>query len=215
MVSLHQDRSQSCRSVMELPSSTRIHGVNCKMFNVNTIRRYAVACLCASFIGAVLSDCPIPEKHPNNGRMRFQYRRDVNMTIAPENYLLRFQCNEGFVLKGAKAIVCVSDEWTKEVPVCSKMSCADPPSILNGDYLLETGVSEELFIGSIATYNCNDGYEFKNNSNSILTCHLFDDINDAQWKGELPTCIEKESCGSWCFNRWKKGRRLLLYWRCS
>ncbi|GFU28893.1 CUB and sushi domain-containing protein 3 [Trichonephila clavipes] len=159
------------------------------MLNVNTIRRYAVACLCASFIGAVLSDCPIPEKHPNNGRMRFQYRRDVNLTIAPENYLLRFQCNEGYVLKGAKAIVCVSDEWTKEVPVCSKMSCADPPSIPNGDYLLHTGVSEEPVIGSEANYTCNDGYELKNNSNNVLTCHLFDDINDAQWKGEVPSCI--------------------------
>lgn len=172
-----------------------MYGVDGMMCNVNTIRRYAVACLCASFIGTVISDCPIPSKPPSNGRMIFQSRKDVNMTIAPENYLLRFRCYKGFVMHGSKAIVCISDEWTNDFPSCLRMSCAEPLSIQNGNYYINTGVSDKPVIGSTVNYSCDPGYEFTNDSNPILTCHFFSDgVNDAQWKGAVPTCIEKESC---------------------
>lgn len=72
-----------------------------------------------------------------------------------------------------------------------EMSCNDPPSIENGHFVVDAGVSKSITIGSMAVYSCDNGYAMENVSEGTLKCHLFEDIDNAQWKGILPTCRSK------------------------
>ncbi|GBO35315.1 CUB and sushi domain-containing protein 3, partial [Araneus ventricosus] len=158
------------------------------------IKYYVAACLLITLIGSVISDCPFPKKNLANGWYLYQAPQHVNLTVAPENYLLRFRCSQGFTMKGSKTIVCISNKWTDRVPSCLKMKCADPPKVLNANYTLHSGANNPLTIGTTVTYTCDPGYEFENSTDSVLTCTLYSDINDVQWKGATPRCIEKERC---------------------
>ncbi|KAF8767227.1 CUB and sushi domain-containing protein 3 [Argiope bruennichi] len=167
------------------------HDVNDKMLS---IKFYTAICLLISLIVSAVSDCPFPKKKLANGRYLYESPHHVNLTVAPENYLLRFRCFPGFTMKGSKTIVCISNQWTDKVPSCLKMKCVDPPTVPKASYTLNSGPNNLLTIGTTATYTCDPGYELDNSSDSVLTCTLYSDINAVQWKGATPRCIEKESC---------------------
>ncbi|GIY70816.1 sushi, von Willebrand factor type A, EGF and pentraxin domain-containing protein 1 [Caerostris extrusa] len=135
-------------------SSNCIHDVKGVMSNSSFLRRCVGVWLFASCIGIVISDCPFPKKKLAHGRVIYEASEHVNLTMAPENYLLRYRCSLGYTLKGNRAIACIGDKWTDKVPTCLKMVCSYPPSIPGGNYTLNKGIDGVPRLGSSAVYTC-------------------------------------------------------------
>ncbi|KAG8194143.1 hypothetical protein JTE90_000981 [Oedothorax gibbosus] len=170
------------------------NGLNIMAINIQAVSAFFINVIWLTLIWKVFSDCPFPKKGLSNGRYIYEVKHHVNLTTAPELYQLKFACKRGFLLKGPKRIFCHSNEWTDTVPSCLKMQCGPPPSIEHGQYSIDTGVSNSIAIGSTAVYSCDNGYGMENATEATLKCHLFEDDNNAQWKGNPPTCKKKESC---------------------
>lgn len=158
--------------------------------------------ICSCFkalIGIVLfnfiaCDCIFPKKELPNGKFKFQVQKDREKTSAKELYILRFVCFSGYQRIGPRYIQCLDGEWSDTVPSCAKMQCPDPPSIKKAKYELHSGVEKSPTIGSSVTYSCQDGYELNNTKVSTLQCVLDEGADSARWDGEMPFCLEKESC---------------------
>ena len=97
--------------------------------------------------------------------------------------LVRYACDEGFVLLGQAERSCRSDGTLSNVkPHCQIISCGTPPYIQNGiaNYTTDTYTS-------VAAYFCNDGYEIIDNSE--ISC-----LSTGEWSSPIPRC-EPVTCG--------------------
>ncbi|XP_059001267.1 complement receptor type 1 isoform X1 [Mustela lutreola] len=104
-----------------------------------------------------------------------------------------FVCDEGFHLKGSSASYCVLVEmeslWNDSAPVCERIFCPSPPSILNGQH---TGPSQGDFpYGKEINYTCDNnparGMNFSLIGESTLRC-TSDDEGNGIWSGPAPRC---------------------------
>ncbi|GBN22058.1 hypothetical protein AVEN_108867-1 [Araneus ventricosus] len=78
-----------------------------------------------------LLDCRFPNKKLANGLYHYESLQHVLLTMAPENYLLRFRCSPGFIMKGSKAIACISSKWTDKVPSCLSKYSSEIQAMMN------------------------------------------------------------------------------------
>lgn len=114
--------------------------------------------------------CGRPEQPPNSTMTAENF--DVGATI-------EYSCDEGHLLVGPNARVCLPTGFYNEFPpVCKKIECGFPADIPNGGYQLLNGTVGYL---SQVLYTCEEG--FKMVGRAHLTCDL-----DERWDGPPPRC---------------------------
>ncbi|XP_069128762.1 sushi, von Willebrand factor type A, EGF and pentraxin domain-containing protein 1-like [Argopecten irradians] len=92
--------------------------------------------------------------------------------------VLKFTCNEGYIMIGNPAITCQSDgTWNGTEPTCNQVECPTPEKILKGEVDFTA-----IVYGSIVTYTCEAGFEA--NGNLTRICE-----SNGNWSGDAPTCI--------------------------
>ena len=91
----------------------------------------------------------------------------------------RYTCLEGYELVGEADRVCLNNgTWSGSVPSCVVITdCGFPDAPLLGLLLLDN-----IVIGSVATYSCNEGFVLLGNQNR--TC-----LPNGEWSGETPACV--------------------------
>jgi hypothetical protein len=117
--------------------------------------------------------CPVPA-NITNGVVSFS-----NVTVRSE---LTYTCDSGYELLGDGFRVCnISGQWSGLEPLCIEIMCPQPAPISKGSVVLG-----DLRLGSIITYQCEDGYKL--NGSARRRCEL-----TKKWSGEQPACI-RVSC---------------------
>lgn len=139
-------------------------------------------------------DCRFPSKRISNGYIVYQSPKDARKGRAPELYVLQFKCSNGYERVGRRFIQCLEGRWTNVVPICRKMHCSDPPNVENADLEIQGETPGSLYIGTLVTYSCKEGYELKDPFTSIIACVLDPEVNQAAWMGKVPFCQEKKKC---------------------
>lgn len=91
-----------------------------------------------------------------------------------------YSCLEGYVLFGEMERVCLNNgTWSGSVPSCIEITgCGFPDVPLLGLIQLE-----DITIGSVATYSCDEGFMLLGNHNR--TC-----LSTGEWSGETPDCVQ-------------------------
>ncbi|XP_078678989.1 clotting factor C-like [Branchiostoma floridae x Branchiostoma belcheri] len=122
---------------------------------------------------------------PSNGQLRS--RPSDSYT---EGSTVRFECNDGYVLRGSSTSRCeASGSWSHPLPACVKV-CRDPGAPTNGA-VVRTGYRQQQRqqppashhnVGSQLTFRCNDGYRLVGGAQIIC-------LYDGQWNDVLPTCV--------------------------
>ncbi|XP_078499949.1 coagulation factor XIII B chain-like [Lissotriton helveticus] len=123
--------------------------------------------------------CPPPPQIPHS--IRLQYTK-----VYRSGDVFDLECDENYEMEGSSEIHCVNGAWTSApscVEIKEKKICNQPPSIENGEPLLE---SEMYYSGDILQYRCSDGYEMSGSQD--IQCKR------GKWQSP-PTCIENtEQC---------------------
>lgn len=96
---------------------------------------------------------------------------------------VEYNCNVGFLLKGARSRVCLANgSWSGTTPICVPVNCATPPPVENGVMDgLEYGFGKEV------VFRCQEGYVL--HGAPKLTCQ-----SDGNWDAEFPLC-KPVNCG--------------------
>ncbi|XP_070563038.1 LOW QUALITY PROTEIN: sushi, von Willebrand factor type A, EGF and pentraxin domain-containing protein 1-like [Ptychodera flava] len=98
---------------------------------------------------------------------------------------IEYVCNSGYELNGSRIRRCLSDStWSGTMPTCTAVSCGAPPSVDNGEYILQH--RGDYTLGNRVQYICNPGFII--NINEGLVCRA-----DGIWHGTVPVCSRK-SC---------------------
>ena len=119
-----------------------------------------------------IKSCSDPGPVPINGCM--------NSTIYTYNSVIRYSCNDGYMVNGSEVIVCrANGTWSDDVPTCDIVTCTVPQI----DYGNITGTNT---YNSTIEISCDTGYEVY--GSSILTCQA-----NGTWSDSIPTCNIK-SC---------------------
>uniref|UniRef100_A0AAQ5XF31 Sushi, von Willebrand factor type A, EGF and pentraxin domain-containing protein 1 n=1 Tax=Amphiprion ocellaris TaxID=80972 RepID=A0AAQ5XF31_AMPOC len=93
------------------------------------------------------------------------------------NSKVKYECDEGYVLKGDSTRVCQSDGlWDKLPPRCDIISC-DPPEDISHGFLNGSSFNYD----DVVEYVCFDGYEVV--GDPILRCSA-----QGLWVGNVPQC---------------------------
>lgn len=91
--------------------------------------------------------------------------------------LRRYQCRDGYILRGSNEIQCNSDGlWSGYIPSCDPIPCNEFPFVANA-----VQISESIFFGDSFQLVCAEGY-YVEGANS-LTCEP-----DGSWGDYLPIC---------------------------
>uniref|UniRef100_A0A803JPB1 Sushi domain-containing protein n=1 Tax=Xenopus tropicalis TaxID=8364 RepID=A0A803JPB1_XENTR len=112
------------------------------------------------------------------------------------NDIVRFECVEGFSIKGFDTITCgVDSQWKPQIPSClptAGEACPEPivphgiirkqENVLNG-----TSGSEGYSVGQLVKIECDLHYGL--NGHNILTCG-----SDLLWYPNIPVCQPKHFC---------------------
>ena len=119
-----------------------------------------------------IKSCSDPGPAPINGGM--------NGTIYTYNSVIRYSCNDGYMVNGSEVIVCrANGTWSDGVPTCDIVTC----TVSQIDYGNITGTNT---YNSTIEISCDTGYEVY--GSSILTCQA-----NGTWSDSIPTCSIK-SC---------------------
>lgn len=104
-----------------------------------------------------------------NGRMAF--------TSFSFGSTVTFECNIGYILRGARRIECMSDgSWSADMPVCEKITCF-PPFVADKSWFQ----GSDLTYGATIEFFCEEGYQAV--GANTRTCQA-----DGSWSGESPVC---------------------------
>ncbi|XP_067041101.1 sushi, von Willebrand factor type A, EGF and pentraxin domain-containing protein 1-like [Acropora muricata] len=166
--------SRSCADINECSSNNGLGP--CEHICVNSLLGYQ--CLCNP--GYTLNSdratcqalsCPSITSF-KNGRLD-----PVNPATTTDS-TVRFQCNVGFVLKGASKRTCLADgTWSGEPPRCDVLTCMLPGDVKDG-----TKSTSANSHNTVVSYTCNSGFRLV--GSATRTCQ-----NDGTWSGEHPRCI--------------------------
>lgn len=89
----------------------------------------------------------------------------------------------GYVIDGEEEITCEKDrEWSAPAPVCTKVMCGLPPSIIDGE-----NTQSETEFGNEVDYRCQPGYVLSDTSKLICA-------SNGTYIGKKPSCV-KVKCG--------------------
>ncbi|NXE74161.1 C4BPA protein, partial [Cochlearius cochlearius] len=102
-----------------------------------------------------------------------------------------FSCVKGFRLQGTDEIFCMVKgkgvDWTRDLPVCEKIPCAPPPSIVDGSY---TEASSYVYQTAV-TYKCDkvpkDADPFSLIGSATIFCTVDAHLNGV-WSEPPPQC---------------------------
>nr|XP_006820916.1 PREDICTED: SCO-spondin-like [Saccoglossus kowalevskii] len=120
---------------------------------------------------------------PDNGHQVDEYTYPV-----PSGTIVRFCCDDGYVVNGEQAIICGKDgTWFGELPTCEP-TCSDPGAPENG-YQVEE-YDYPVLTNTTVTFECNDGYE--RHGKGYTQCQ------DTIWEPPVDDtyCTELEECCS-------------------
>lgn len=96
---------------------------------------------------------------------------------------IEYACDEGHLLVGPTARVCLDTGFYNEFPpVCKRIQCGYPADIANGEYTL---VNDSVGYLSRVVYACEEGYEMVGRAQ--LACDI-----DERWNGPPPRCERKK-----------------------
>nr|XP_034978145.1 uncharacterized protein LOC118088520 [Zootoca vivipara] len=97
-------------------------------------------------------------------------------------------CIQGYKLVGERTLRCVEVagklEWHKPPPICRRIRCYDPPTILFGSHSGQP--HEEYFYGSTVTYTCNANFSLIGSTTS--TCSDSLTSTSGVWLPAPPRC---------------------------
>ncbi|XP_060133464.1 membrane cofactor protein, partial [Zootoca vivipara] len=97
-------------------------------------------------------------------------------------------CIQGYKLVGERTLRCVEVagklEWHKPPPICRRIRCYDPPTILFGSH--SGRPHEEYFYGSTVTYTCNANFSLIGSTTS--TCSDSLTSTSGVWLPAPPRC---------------------------
>ncbi|KAM3841174.1 zona pellucida sperm-binding protein 3 receptor-like isoform 1-T1 [Vipera latastei] len=128
--------------------------------------------------------CPVP--HIENGRIvsTNDLRLGEEVTLA---------CDYGFRIMGGSTFQCVlrsgKVEWNRDLPYCERISCAQPPVIVNGRY--DPHPLNKYDAGSIVLYQCDADYSLI--GKSAIICIVEENGVDGTWDFPPPEC-KKVKC---------------------
>ncbi|XP_019402047.1 PREDICTED: complement receptor type 2-like [Crocodylus porosus] len=149
--------------------------------------------------------CKTP--HLDNGRIVNRYS-----SVHTWNSILLLECNKGFTLRGNSNIQCnENNTWSPPVPVCERSGCDDPPNtdrIMQRDFFFSSEeLSAEFPAGSVFTYTCWSGYEFRPGENKLtITCQ-----SNFQWS-KRPSPCGRISCPAPSVHNGEVVRSFQLQW---
>jgi len=91
---------------------------------------------------------------------------------------VKFECNVGYILRGASARTCLADgTWSGKEPRCDLVNCIIPGELQDG-----TRSTAANSYNTVVTYACNSGFSLV--GLATRTCQA-----DGTWSGEHPRCI--------------------------
>ncbi|CAG2214236.1 CSMD [Mytilus edulis] len=98
-----------------------------------------------------------------------------------------YACEHGYQLTAGNLLrTCqLAPSWSGIPPVCSMIPCADPTTILNGQF---TTLDSPVMPGSQVTYTCDIGYQLEN-GHSTMNCDV-----GGLYSGALPVCTDIDYC---------------------
>lgn len=122
----------------------------------------------------VPAECETPS-NPDHGWL--------NVTDTSVGSIVKYSCEEGYVLEGEPVRECVSGRlWTNDAPICRPVSCGDPGAVDNG-----TTHGGAFVYPKVLHYECSPGFVLK--GSDTIACQA-----DGKWNGQKPQC-EPVSCG--------------------
>ncbi|XP_063284243.1 L-selectin-like [Pelobates fuscus] len=93
----------------------------------------------------------------------------------------KFECEQGYVLKGAEKIECLSTtNWTAPLPVCTAVKCENLTIPQHGYVDCVHPLAENSY-NSTCEYKCFDGWKLQ--GSNITACGI-----SGRWVGPTPTC---------------------------
>ena len=72
--------------------------------------------------------------------------------------------------------------------------CDELPGIANGVISYSPDMTAPYSVGTVATYECNEGYELTGPGDEMRTCMVIVDSPGASFGGSAPTCERKIHC---------------------
>uniref|UniRef100_A0A6I8NE11 Sushi domain-containing protein n=1 Tax=Ornithorhynchus anatinus TaxID=9258 RepID=A0A6I8NE11_ORNAN len=109
-----------------------------------------------------------------------------------------YLCDEGYRMIGEASRVCeISDggvAWSNELPICEKIPCKKPPSILNGKYWSNSDI---FFYGMVVIYECDGDMLREKPFDLIGEKQLYctsKDNHTGVWSSPPPRCVPAVPC---------------------
>ncbi|XP_033746451.1 limulus clotting factor C-like isoform X2 [Pecten maximus] len=104
--------------------------------------------------------------------------------VRGDNYLegasVAYECDQGYRMIGASAMLCLEGHWRVEVPRCERrVECSPPRTIAHG--VLQSNSTTHP-VGSSVQYVCQEGFRLEG-ANATRTC-----TEAGHWSGEEPWC---------------------------
>ncbi|KAI5609086.1 sushi, von Willebrand factor type A, EGF and pentraxin domain-containing protein 1 isoform X5, partial [Silurus asotus] len=91
---------------------------------------------------------------------------------------IQFRCNKGYRMEGSDRLKCEENGWNPPPPQCSVITCLEPPTITNGQFI---PLKASYKYGETVTYNCVEG--FKLYGSPTISCS-----DDGMFETSLPEC---------------------------
>ncbi|XP_064398669.1 sushi, von Willebrand factor type A, EGF and pentraxin domain-containing protein 1-like isoform X2 [Halichondria panicea] len=102
-----------------------------------------------------------------------------------------YSCDPGYALVGQRTRTCQDNNggtvtmgtWSGALPLCQDIHCSELATPNNGNVVLS---DPALLVGTIATYNCNQGYVLA--GDTTRSCKEGSDRTIGTWNGTMPIC---------------------------
>ncbi|KAF7696155.1 sushi, von Willebrand factor type A, EGF and pentraxin domain-containing protein 1-like isoform X2 [Silurus meridionalis] len=105
-------------------------------------------------------------------------------TVFTERYrygaFIQLRCNSGYRMEGSDRLKCEEYGWNPPPPKCSVITCLEPPTITNGQFIPPKVLYK---YGETVTYNCVEG--FKLYGSPTISCS-----DNGMFETSLPECRE-------------------------